>query len=479
MTEPLITPRSGRLREACEALWLLEDEMELVSWRYGGRDGLDLWQVLRFSLFMGALRRAGILEAHQANPDEVSRSRFSSKLRQRIDRYTMTPGMRPPKAETVFIANARKVDGMDPFLGPLFQGLGGAPYSVFDSDRLGQRLKGVYDLDAFSKTARKKNRECLEATEADKRRAKEFTERFGAALGADLTDLFANAERIGTDHLRMRSAWARYFDACKAQRLIAIGAYFRQAAFAGARMAGIQSVEVQHGLVARCQVNYSWPGSPPREASPTDMLFFGSHWVENVTHPAQLRPIVSGSDQITRLASQEAATASAKADRRAPVVFMSQPTVSRVLWAFAVALARARPEVPILYRPHPGESLSRYENLLAAEPDRPANLALSRGAPGSYALMASARLQIGVYSFTLVEGLAFGCPSVVLDAPGAELMEAVIARGDIPMISTVEEAAAFVDAPPEPRNAETYFAPSMQPQDIVAALNAGRGDKRT
>lgn len=467
-------PRSGRLREACEALWYLEDELELVPWRYGGRDGLELWQISRFSMFMAALRRAGILEAHQAKPDEVPQPTFASRLRQRMDRYLMTPGRRPPVAETVFITNARKVDGQDPFLGPLFQELGHAPYSVFDSDRLGQRLKGVYDLDAFQKRARKKSRARLEGTEADKRRAAEFVNRLGAALGADLSDLFAGADNLGTDHLRMRSAWAYYFDACKAQRLIAIGAYFRQAAFAGARMAGIQSVEMQHGLVGHYQVNYSWPGHPPEEAMPTDMLFFGQHWVDTVAHPSMLRPLVSGSDQIARLAAQEADAGGTKADPRSPVLIMSQPTVSKVLWSFAVELARARPDVPIVYRPHPGESMNRYQSLLAAEQDRPANLELSRGAPGSYALMASARLQIGVYSFTLVEGLALGCPSIVLDAPGAELMEAVVARGDVPMVSTVEEALVFVDAPPVPQNAGDYFAPPMPPSDIISALNARR-----
>ena len=121
----------------------------------------------------------------------------------------------------------------------------------------------------------------LEATASDVSRAAEFAKRLGKGIGADLTDLFSKADGIATNHLRTRDAWARYFEACRAQRLIAVGAYFRQAAFAGARMAGIQSIEMQHGLVARYQVNYSWPGAQPTEAAPTDMLFFGQHWIRS------------------------------------------------------------------------------------------------------------------------------------------------------------------------------------------------------
>jgi hypothetical protein len=469
--------RAGRLRAACETLWRLEDQMELVPWRCGGRDGLHLWQVMRFQIFMTALRRAGILEAHQPNPDDVRRSSLMAGLRRRIERFTLTPGRRPPGAQTVFIATARKIDGHDPLMAPLIEGYRDTSLSVFDTDSLGQRQKGVYDLNAFHKRARQSGREILETTAADRRRASEFTAKLGTALSADLGDLFADMDRIGTEHLRLRSAWARYFDVCRAERLIAVGSYFRQAAFAGARMTGIDAVDVQHGMISRYEVGYSWPGHPPSEAAPTGMVFFGRHWVDSVPHPAALTPVVSGSAHIEGLLDAGKRSESGPVDPRGPVLVVGQRTVGKILWTFAVALARACPGVPVLYRPHPGESIRRYQALFAAEPDPPANLELSSGPLGVYPLIMSARLQIGVYSTTLFEGLVLGCPSVVLDAPGAEHMDDVVARGDMRMVSTIEEAASLVAAPPAPRNGQYYFAPPMKPADIAAALASGQGER--
>ncbi len=469
--------RSGRLRIACEALWHLEDQMDLISWRYGGSNGLCLWQVLRFQVFMAALRQADILEPHQPDLDKSSGSGFVHKFRQKIERYTLTPGRFPSEAQTVFISNARKANGRDPFLEPLFEGYRDQTQAVFDTNSLGQRQKGVFDLDFFSKRARRENRERLEATDPDRRRASEFLVRLGAELGADLGGLFNGADAFGTNYLRMRGAWARYFDACKAERLIAIGSYFRPAPFAGARLVGIDAIDAQHGMTSRYAVGYSWPGEAPQEAAPTGMLFFGQYWIDSVPHPAGLTSVISGSPLIKAVMAKALTESRDVEDPCAPVVVVSQRTVSQILWTFAIALARERPDVPVIYRPHPGESINRYQALLAAEPNPPANLDLSWGSPSIYSMLESARLQIGVYSTTLFEGLALGCPSVVLDAPGAEHMEDVVARGDMPMISTVEEAIALVDTPPKPCNAECYYAPPAPPTDLVAALAADQKKK--
>ena len=58
-----------------------------------------------------------------------------------------------------------------------------------------------------------------------------------------------------------------------------------------------------------------------------------------------------------------------------------------------------------------------------------AGIAVSDGQDGNvYSLLAQSRIQIGVYSAALVEGLAFGLETYLVDLPGVEYLQPLIDR---------------------------------------------------
>jgi hypothetical protein len=119
--------------------------------------------------------------------------------------------------------------------------------------------------------------------------------------------------------------------------------------------------------------------------------------------------------------------------------------VGRELNRMAVALHASADAAAlhIVYRLHPSESAGwqeRYPELAAS------GLEVEPAASRSlYASQADADVQVGVYSTSLLEGLAFGLPTFTVDLPGSEQLDAFVARGLVQRVAGVAALAAALE----------------------------------
>jgi hypothetical protein len=153
------------------------------------------------------------------------------------------------------------------------------------------------------------------------------------------------------------------------------------------------------------------------------------------------------------------------------VIFNSQGVVGKLILDFAIETACLRNDLMIIFRLHPSEEISTYENLLLKYNFIPDNFSLSSRNPNIFALQAASGIQVGVFSTTLFEGMALGTRTICLDLPGSEYMEPAVARGDVIMVKTVEELVEKIDNAPSPKDSQVYYAPP--PSKLLTTTNEG------
>jgi hypothetical protein len=140
------------------------------------------------------------------------------------------------------------------------------------------------------------------------------------------------------------------------------------------------------------------------------------------------------------------------------VVFTSQGAIGEQLLPLALDAARALPDKHIIFRLHPSEALSDFEAKLAAVGEIPSNFELNARTPNIFALLASAETQVGVFSTTLLEGMALGCKTAIVALPGFEYLQLVVDRGDASIARSADEMVSAIVNAAECRDASYYYA---------------------
>lgn len=221
-----------------------------------------------------------------------------------------------------------------------------------------------------------------------------------------------------------------------------------------AQKAGIETLEFQHGTITPYHIIYSWEGYEHVAYSPDKLLCFGPSWPQESNLANSVSPIIIGAPhlQATQLKHKGIKREANK------VVIFSQSLIGIELLKFSSEVARLRPDLQFVFKPHPAEhyiDINQYiDNKI------PDNFTITTSSDDSYKLMASATYQIGVSSTTLNEGMVFGNRIIVVPLSSWEYLEGAIKNGHASLASTPKKAASLLsfetgicDAP------EYYYAP--------------------
>jgi hypothetical protein len=248
-----------------------------------------------------------------------------------------------------------------------------------------------------------------------------------------------------------------------AKRLFIAGGHVWHGISAAAKEQGLTTVEMQHGVITPYQAAYQYPGHPVVPYVCDYLLLFGPYWASNAQLPGNMKALVVGSRNIGDLRE----CARSKVPRR--VVALSQGTIGSKLFAGVAEAARAAPLWDFIFRPHPLESADHFRVQLARSAI--GNLRISDSSESFYELLASADVQVGVYSTSLFEGMALGARTIILDLPGCEHMMGPIAMGDAILAKDAAHIARNLEWAPKARDETAYFA---APVPSVASLLSGR-----
>lgn len=222
---------------------------------------------------------------------------------------------------------------------------------------------------------------------------------------------------------------------------------------AAAKKLAIPSAELQHGSPAPGKLNYDFPPGILKQNFPDYFLSFGPFWTRHVHLPLPAANVLTlGYPHMTQLHQRYA-----QVERRRQVLFLSQRTVGRQLAGFAIELRKeTAPDVEIVYKLHPeemGDWRQRYPGLEEAG----IKVIADRGAD-LYALFAASTWQVGVYSTALYEGIAFGCRTFILDAPGWGAMRPLVEEGTAQLVGRASEVSLSSAGASPAALTKDYFA---------------------
>lgn len=455
------------IEDICRFFWQIEREHNLLAWK---AHDVFIWPLLRMKLYYDVSQSVGLFDA----PHPVFQKRKAwHKLR--VPKFPplalyfdeMLEGQRSATAPIwslfrrgklrnrtpyVLLRGDRRISGKEPLTQALREELGGR---VLTLERAAAHRDSEEGIDyrqlqrAFKRRYRSRVFNTLPG--ADLKRCEELVIAFRKSLGVNIDDLFDIAQRKVKRFLAERTGFEKFFTIHRTETLFVVDAYNAIATVAAAQRAGARVVELQHGFISQFHLGYSWPGRPEVPYSPDELWCYGNFWPETTPLAAGLRPRVIGAPRIEELAQM---TRVRRDDNL--VIFNSQGVIGRKLFDLALATAGARPDKKIIFRLHPNELLEDYR---ALEPKCgfPPNFNLSHQKPNIFALMAQASIQVGVFSTTLLEGMALGVRTIVVELPGVEYMRPVVARGDALLVRCLDELIDQLDQAPFCKDPKYYY----------------------
>jgi hypothetical protein len=193
-----------------------------------------------------------------------------------------------------------------------------------------------------------------------------------------------------------------------------------------AKKNNITTVEIQHGTMGKLHLGYSYPDIVKNKllTYPDFIFVWSNYWKENTRFPIENNNIiVTGFPYFENILHQSIIK------ERKDILVISQPTISRKLSIeiekLAKELLNTNPEVLIYFKLHPSESVNseqKFQNLY-----KYSNILIIDGNEISlYELFMRCKIQVGVYSTALFEGIGFGLKTFILKLPGWEYFKDII-----------------------------------------------------
>jgi hypothetical protein len=238
--------------------------------------------------------------------------------------------------------------------------------------------------------------------------------------------------------------------------MVVVGNHTNDGVLPAARDLGMLTVELQHGLISPYHPGYHFPGKPFVPYMADQLCVFGKYWTEHIDLPKNMNVVVVGTNGLLHRAEMP----THRIPRR--VVVVSQGAIGARLFDATVVAARAACDWEFVFRPHPQENVERYAARLAALSPAMSNFRLSVQSQDLSDLLASAEVQIGVYSTSLFEGMALGVRTIVLALPGWEGVTRAIEQGDAILATVPADIATLLPIAPVSRHQEQYFAPPIE-----------------
>lgn len=254
---------------------------------------------------------------------------------------------------------------------------------------------------------------------------------------------------------------ADYLRKQRVKNLILVGSVGRAPLVHGAQMSGATVIELQHGVINKYHLGYSWPGVKPTVGIPDAILTYGNYW-SDVT-PLAMKSYITGASWLP--------TDQSTFDKQDKLVLVtSQGPIGEKLFRFISNSARLLSGYSFIFQLHPSENPSTYQKL-AKDFDVPKNLEISESKPGKvYELMKQAEFSVGVSSTTLFEGMAMGCKTLVVNLASSEYLEDAVNQGDALMVQSPEEFADRITEAPACGDPKKYFATPLAGKELKKAI---------
>jgi hypothetical protein len=457
MQEPF--RRAGGFGELTERFFQMEGDLDLFAKKI---DGVYFWERVRFGVHRTILKETGIHEQTKKRPKPTLLIRAITMLMGPKNIMLRNPYFSPPK-DVLFVGHPRRKmqeDGKwwDIYCDPIIENLG-LTYGYFEHSYLNTHLEpaktvGTRYLDFIDVLADIGNslrikRIRLSRTEGKLLRdiEKEIVSRFGVDIHLERRikkNLADRKNRLPLYKLLLRKVAPKV--------AVIIVSYQKETFIEACKALNIPVIELQHGVISCYSMAYSFPGPHSMKRSfPDYFLTFGDYWKKCVEFPIKKERIYNVGYPYFELEAKKYANM----PKKNQIVFISQGTVGKEMSKFAAKFAKnSSPDQKIVYKLHPAEYGSwRKEypwlakiNITVIDDNR----------VPLYQLFAESKIQIGVYSTAIYEGLSFGLRTFLLNLPGVEYMEDLIEKKYAVVVNSVSALEEYL------RHAESSKLPDTE-----------------
>ncbi len=203
----------------------------------------------------------------------------------------------------------------------------------------------------------------------------------------------------------------------------------------------IPVVELQHGIISHLHPGYHLPDQEKNmlKSFPDYICFFGEYWKESACFPLtqdRLRVVGHPYFQI----SKEKYKNKNPINKKNKIIIISQKTVGKNLVALALELSEKLPDEKFILKLHPKQKNSWREEFPELLREKKTNLEIYTSEKPLYDLFSESKIQMGVFSSALYEGMEFGLKTILMNFPGVEFMENLIQKKMCSLALNTEDA---------------------------------------
>jgi len=222
--------------------------------------------------------------------------------------------------------------------------------------------------------------------------------------------------------------YQKVFKTVNPNRIFLTNSYGKAPLIKSAKDNNIEVIELQHGILGKYHMGYSFPNRD-RELDyfPDKLYVWNSFWKELVSLPISDENIVVDTFRYYNYQKNIYSKVKRKENQ---VLVLSQGALGN---AIAEAILRNYDRFStheIFYKLHPGE-YDRWESYKAlVELNKFENVKIVKNDYPLYYLFATSAIQIGVFSTAIYEGIEFGCHTILLNLTGIEYIQQLIELKD-------------------------------------------------
>lgn len=392
-----------------------------------------VWEIIRPKIYAQLIMLNEPQRKSEPLPFFKKLTKRLSKLKSAFARYASAALHHPywdsKRTDVIVFESSRKLKLNNEYIDPYTKfvcddlrshGLSVSLYqSSYSFDRLARRPFSVKHLDlVYLRSSLKTSKKQFGSVDLEK------IKRIEKAV-AEAFNVKFDLEKMISKEIALFKNNAAFFDKLfkkkKPKEIYLVNFCDKPALIAMAKKNNIRVTDVQHGLISSKDIIYHYPTIKEESLHyfPDRFYAWSDVWSKVCRIPLKKENIISYGNKYLDARKQSFSKVEKKLGT---VLVISQPGLTSQIASVVLQNMNSFKDQKMLYKLHPSEY--GIANLYA-EIGTLKQQAVSFVEPHEdlYRLMAETETVLGVYSTALLEALDFGCKVVVLDLPGAEMME--------------------------------------------------------
>lgn len=207
---------------------------------------------------------------------------------------------------------------------------------------------------------------------------------------------------------------------------------------------GIKTIELQHGTMDAVHAAYHYRTDAHIKQLPDVILTFSEYWNKAIHMPHNSTQIIATGFPCFETKVNKYKDKYMAHDNVTNILFLSQGTIGKDLFDLAIELSRIldKTQFHIIYKLHPAEYSDWKERYGC---DRSSEIeVIDTSEIDLYELFAKCKIQVGVYSTAVYEGIGFGLRTCIYNIAHADTMQNLVDEGYAKYVNNVEELMQFI-----------------------------------